>query len=156
MKNYAVAALTVSALVWQDATPSVKLGDATELAKIEIGRILTQPVALKETGIRLDPAFRARLSLPPWEIGCPRALLEDFAATYGVERDGRRFLEFAHYGDATFSMSVNKPRRATPESTRAHAESFARVFDLPAEAVDEITALAWGTYHHIYNTPAIL
>jgi hypothetical protein len=121
IKEDVASALAISVAIWKDATPTVTFPNMTELAKIELGRLLG--VTLKNPSFRslVSPGTRALLTKEPWDVPEPADLLETFVKdvrcdAYMHHLIGREILAEGHK-DAAFEMVC---RRGLPPTAHMH------------------------------------
>jgi len=131
-KTRVAAALLLAILVWRDAFPQTKFPSMEELAKIELGRILSNQRALRDAGVQLPTLLSMRMTLPPWEIGEPDQLLDDvIAATPPESLDalGKAYLFYGH-GESMLAMARSKQQHGTPDEIKKMARQVLRVLNL--------------------------
>lgn len=154
--NVAIA-VTVSILLWKDATPHAGFPPVRDLVAIELGRILGHPGVMREhpwLQSRLAP-IRKQLESEPWDVDAPQLLRDYEACLRPDERDavGLSVRDTTH-ADPTFDMirrHGTKPR-ATPDTIIRTARKVAA--SLAIASPDDVRSIEDGTrdrYFGLYS-----
>lgn len=138
VKEDVAAAMAISLAMWRDATPTVKFPSMTEMAKIELGRLLSIPLKHPELRRAISPHMQCEFMKPPWHAPDPADLLDAFVKdirgdAYTHYLIGKEIMAQAHAGDPAYAMIC---RRGLPPTYRIHdfekmTKDIARVFKIP-------------------------
>ena len=147
IKEDVAAALAISVAIWKDATPTVKFPSMTELARIELGRLLGVVVKNPSYRAYVSSGTQALLAKEPWDALKPNVLLDFFvnniqsSDAYLHHRIGREILLEGHK-DAAFDMVC---RRGLPPTASTHdfeklTKETSKVLGVPWTATIHTTA----------------
>lgn len=158
--NVAIA-VTVSILLWKDATPRAGFPPIREIVRIELGRVLGHPHVMHEhpwLRSRLSPVQR-QLASEPWDVDPPRLLRDYEALLTSDERNAVGLsIRDTTYVDPTFDMirrRGSKPR-ATAESILTTARNVATSLGITSgirEIEDGARDRYFGIYAQLYPKP---
>jgi hypothetical protein len=155
-KNDVAIALSLSILLWKDATPTASFPNTDELVKIELGRVLAHPHIFRELPwlrARVNPIYGALMS-EPWDVDPPN-LLERYTRVLTnpteFELVGRAIKDMS-FADPTFDIIRRHGKRptATAESMILTARGVAnslRISRNPRVIEDGVKE----RYHHLYS-----
>lgn len=137
LKEDVAAAMAISLAMWRDATPTVKFPSMTEMAKIELGRLLGIPLKNPEFRSSISPHWQHELLKPPWQVREPVDLLDAFVKdirgdAYTHYLIGKEIMAQAHAGDPAYAMIC---RRGLPPTYKIHdfermTKEIAKVFKI--------------------------
>lgn len=156
--THVAIAVTVSVLLWKDATPHAAFPPVLDIVKIELGRVLGHPAVVREhpwLRSRLAP-IQHHLTSEPWDVDPPK-LLRDYGAllrTDEIERVGIS-LRDTTYTDPTFDMirRHGKPPRATADTIISHARRVAKALGISPvtpDIEDGVRDRYFGIYSQLY------
>lgn len=156
MEAAVVKALTLSILLWEDATPTATFPPLNELVSIETSRLLGDPRLIRTVpglAAALETAGVGRmLQLNPWEISA-KELLSSFSRAISEDSRAlvRAFLEEEGYKDVCLDMI--RYRQKTPTHSATQIEELARkVCEVVGiVAFENLIADITGTYDRTYR-----
>jgi hypothetical protein len=95
-----IAALTVSIVLWKEATPKTQFPSIEELVRIELGRILAQKDVRSKHRLSFAPSTMVMLRAEPWDVSVS-ALLDGYKndvvkSGANIENVGEDLLRFGH------------------------------------------------------------
>lgn len=145
------AALVVSIAMWKDATPDVVFPSFAELARIELGRIMSCQTALRRNHVRLSPELSMALHQPPWDALPPKELLKRYALEVpeSVRDDlGRDLVEHGH--ESAFMLPPKRRTYSRDDFQRA-ARAATAVLGLPPRCSTQVCERAMTRYDDMYK-----
>ena len=155
-KDVAVA-LAVAILLWKDATPGTTFPTVEELVKIELGRVVSHPIVLREypwLRSRLGP-LQTLLLAEPWDVDIP-LLLEKYQGIFRTDEERKAVgasIRQSSFADPAFDMIRRNGRlpKAKAEDMIVMARDVAKVLGLPEDTHRDIEYGTRDQYTTIYS-----
>jgi len=156
-ENDVAVAVAVAILLWKDATPGTPFPPVEELVKIELGRILSHPIVLREypwLRSRLHP-LQSLLLAEPWDVDIP-LLLKKYSEVFKTDEERTCIgasIRQSSFADPAFDMIRRNGRlpKAKAEDMIIMARDVADVLGLTEDMYQDIEDGTRNQYTTIYS-----